>query len=319
MVESPPYACLSCGAFLAGRTGDLVCSNCGRRYPIEDGIPVFVDASLAEHDELDHLAGDGHDRSHDPHDRHKAAQSEYFDRAELAEFEIERPWGSPELYRYLLTEKFRRSVEPIRGDLAGCTALVVCGGSGMDAEFLTGRTGAEVVTSDISFGAAKRVRERARRHRAPISPIVADVEHLPFGDRSFDLVYVHDGLHHLEDPMAGMREMARVARRAVAITEPARAAATAAGIRMGLALEHEEAGNRVARLDVDEASAELERAGFAVVRAARYAMYYRHVPGPVMALLSRRPLFPAVTAGWSVANALIGRFGNKLTLVATRR
>jgi ubiquinone/menaquinone biosynthesis C-methylase UbiE len=272
---------------------------------------------MADHDELEHLA-DGHVHSEAlTADPHKAAQSAYFDRAQLAEFEIERPFGSPPLYEFLLTEKFRRSVAPLGSRLDGWTALVVCGGSGMDGEFLA-RAGADVVTSDISLGAAKRVSERARRHGNRLSPIVADVEHLPFDDATFDLVYVHDGLHHLEDPVAGIAEMARVARRAVAITEPARATATAIAVRLGLALAHEEAGNRVARLQLRAVAAELERSGLTVVHAARYAMYYRHYPGPIMSLLSRPSVLPTVVRSYRVADRLLGRFGNKLTIVARR-
>ena len=51
-----------------------------------------------------------------------------------------------------------------------------------------------------------------------ITPIVADIEHLPFTDRSFDVVLVHDGLHHLEQPRTGLTEMARVASHWVSVT-----------------------------------------------------------------------------------------------------
>src|SRR5205807_314906 len=139
---------------------------------------------------------------------HKSRQANFFDREEAAEFEIIRPHGTPALYRWLLEEKFRRGVAGVISALrgSGAMALVVCGGSGMDAEFLTS-TGARVITSDISIGAAQRARERARRYGLPIMAIVADVERLPFRDRAVDLVYVHDGLHHLADPQNGLREM----------------------------------------------------------------------------------------------------------------
>jgi ubiquinone/menaquinone biosynthesis C-methylase UbiE len=250
-------------------------------------------------------------------DGHKAAQSAYGDRAEHAEFEIERPKGAPELYGFFLQEKVRRSLEPFNGRLDGWTALIVCGGSGLDAEFLA-LAGASVISSDLSLGAAHRVRERALRHGVSIIPVVADVEHLPFAARSIDLVYVHDGLHHLEDPSAGIAEMARVARRAVCINEPAQATATAIAVRLGLALDREEAGNRVARLETAATRSALESTGFRVVRADRYAMYYRHHPGRLMALLSRRPLLPLVIGWWRLANRIAGRFGNKLTVVALR-
>ena len=95
----------------------------------------------------------------------------------------------------------------------GETVLTVCAGSGMDAEFLA-RSGYRVIAADLSLGAALRCLDRARRYNLDIAPIVADAEHLPFPDQSIGLVYVHDGLHHLQDPMAGLIEMARVASRA---------------------------------------------------------------------------------------------------------
>ncbi len=188
----------------------------------------------------------------------------------------------------------------------------------MDAEFLA-RAGAAVITSDLSLGAATRAKARSERYGLEIQSIVADVEHLPYADQSVDLVAVHDGLHHLDDPYAGLSEMARVARRWVVVTEPARASITRLAIRLGLALETEEAGNRVARMEPSEVAAFLEARGYVVLRAERYAMYYPHHPGAVFSLLSRPFVFPIVRVGWRFANALLGRFGNKMVVVAERR
>jgi SAM-dependent methyltransferase len=188
----------------------------------------------------------------------------------------------------------------------------------MDAEFLA-RAGACVIATDISLGAAQRTRERARRYGLDIQAIVADVEHLPFSDQSMNLVAVHDGLHHLDDPFAGLSEMARVARRWVVVTEPARASITRLAVRLGLALETEQAGNRVVRMEPSEVAAFLDARGFAVLRAERYAMYYPHHPGAIFRLLSRPFVFPIVRVGWCLANVLLGRFGNKMVVVAERR
>jgi ubiquinone/menaquinone biosynthesis C-methylase UbiE len=147
---------------------------------------------------------------------------------------------------------------------------------------------------------------------------VADAERLPFRDRSFDLVYVHDGLHHLERPEAALAEMTRVARRAVSVTEPARAAATALAMRLGMAQDQEEAGNRVRRLTLDEVVAGLRSHGFEVVAAERYAMLYRHEPGRPTRALSSRPLFALAKVGLTAFNLVGGRIGNKLTVQAVR-
>jgi SAM-dependent methyltransferase len=199
----------------------------------------------------------------------------------------------------------------------GKTVLTVCGGSGMDAEFLA-RHGASVISSDISFGAARRARERAGRHRLPITPIVADVERLPFADQAVDIVYVHDGLHHIEQPLEALREMARVARFAVSINEPARAAVTSLAVRLGFALEFEDAGNRVQRLSPDTVAAELELQGFVVTAVGRYGMYFKHQPGRLMMALSRPLILPFVKLFVQLFNALAGRYGNKLTVQAVR-
>jgi hypothetical protein len=93
---------------------------------------------------------------------------------------------------------------------------------------------------------------------------------------------------------------------------------TAIGVRVGLALDREQAGNRVARLETAATTSALESTGLRVVRADRYAMYYRHHPGRLMALLSRRPVLPFAIGWWRLANRIVGRFGNKLTVVALR-
>jgi len=246
----------------------------------------------------------------------KAQQAAYFDQDTDPEWEIERPRGAPALHRWMIEEKFRRSVSGLVG-LSSTSGLAVCGGSGMDAELLA-RAGANVVSTDISLGAAKRAAERAHRHDVSITVIVADAERLPFANHSFDLVYVHDGLHHLEQPYAGLSEMLRVAGRAVSITEPADAALTRLAVRGGVAEEVEEAGNRVERLRLDDVVAAVERADFRILHAERYAMFYRHHPGWAMRAFSREPLLTAAKATMRTGNRVFGRLGNKLVVVAVR-
>ncbi len=56
-----------------------------------------------------------------------------------------------------------------------------------------------------------------RSHRLPDAApcLAAAAEHLPFADQSFDAAMAVCTLHHWQDPMAGLREMRRVARRVV--------------------------------------------------------------------------------------------------------
>jgi ubiquinone/menaquinone biosynthesis C-methylase UbiE len=217
----------------------------------------------------------------------------------------------------LLDYKFERSLRGL-SSIPIKTVLSVCGGSGMDGEYLA-RRGHDVVAADISLEAARRAQDRAHLHGVDLIPVVADVEDLPFRDGAFDLVFVHDGLHHLEDPFRGIREMIRVASQAVSINEPARAWVTRAAVRLGAAYEVEDAGNRVHRLDPDEIADLLEQNGFSIVRNERYGLYYRHIPGRVSKLLSTKPLMPAAKLAVRAFNTVGGSIGNKSTVQAVRR
>jgi SAM-dependent methyltransferase/uncharacterized protein YbaR (Trm112 family) len=292
--------CPDCHGALDWGEAEVRCVACGAGYPLLDGIPVFADPAVES----------------GPRAAQKAAQIDFFE-AEDEEFEIGRPAGTTALYRWLIDEKHRRVMHGLEADLAGRAALVVCGGSGMDAEYLA-RAGARVIVTDISLAAVQRARERSRRCGLPMLAVVADAEHLPIADAGVDLCWVHDGLHHLEDPMVGVAEMARASARYLCISEPARAAATAVAVRLGLALETEPAGNRVERIDPAALLAALAGLGFSVTHWERYAMYYRHRPGAASRLLSRPHLIGPVTAGHRQVNRVLGRIGNKLAVQAVR-
>lgn len=291
--------CASCHGTLRAADDLLTCAACGARFAVVDGVPDLSD-----------LGGD------DSGTAYKRRQIEFFD-GEAAEFEISRPRRQPRLYGWLMAEKFRRSIRGVEARLAGATVLTVCGGSGMDAEFLA-RRGATVVASDLSLGAVRRAAERGRRSGLPIEVVVADAERLPFADRAFDVAYVHDGLHHLGDPLVGLAEMCRVARWGVLVTEPSRATVTRIAVRLGIALDQEDAGNRVERVSADQIAACMTEHGFVVSRVDRYAMYYRHEPGWAMRLFSRRRAFGAARAAIVGFNLVLGSVGNKLSVRATR-
>jgi SAM-dependent methyltransferase len=59
---------------------------------------------------------------------------------------------------------------------------------------------------------------RAQRQRGAARCVAATAERLPFEDQSFDAAMTFATVHHWQDPMAGLREMRRVARRVVIFT-----------------------------------------------------------------------------------------------------
>jgi ubiquinone/menaquinone biosynthesis C-methylase UbiE/uncharacterized protein YbaR (Trm112 family) len=291
---------------LAERPTDetITCSRCDAKYEVRDGVPILLpaDSDLSGvHDELHHA--------------HKHRQAGYFDHSVAEEFETVRPHGTPRAYRWLLTQKFARAISHLPV-LRRATVVDACCGSGMEAEFLA-RNGARVLAVDISEGAALRARARARRFGLDYLVVVGDVEHLPVRTEAADVAFMHDGLHHLADPLVGVRELARVASQAVSITEPADAALTQVAVRLGLAANEEEAGNEVRRLRTEEVRRELEAAGFSA-RSERYLMYYGHEPGRAMHLLSLPTLLPTFKAALSAADLIAGRWGNKLCVTGVR-
>jgi hypothetical protein len=112
--------------------------------------------------------------------------------------------------------------------------------------------------------------------------------------------------------------MARVAGHWVSVSEPARALATSVAVKAGIALEREEAGNVVRRLATSEVIRTLAIAGYRSLLAQRYAMYYPHEPGPLFRVLSQPWIFPIARFVWRVGNAVLGRAGNKMVVVAER-
>jgi SAM-dependent methyltransferase len=244
-------------------------------------------------------------------------QMDHFDSIGVTELEINRPHGCGQVYNFLLEEKFEIVTGLLERVLEGNSVLNLCCGSGMDAEFLA-RSGAEVVGVDISIGALRGAKERAERYGVKYDLVVGDAERLPVQDKSFDIAFVHDGLHHLDSPELGFQEMVRTSSGAILITEPAKAFATEIGIKLGLADSVEESGSRVYRFSELELLRLCAEAGLKVPKIRRYAMYYRQDPLKVFRIFERDWAFTTFVFLYRFVNLILGRMGNKIALVAER-
>lgn len=288
--------------------GDLKCPSCGAIFTIQEGIPILLPSTFQKstsHDDIPLEAAQ------------KRGQIAHFNSIGPTELEINRPHGCGRVYNFLLSTKFE-IVFKLFGDLlVGQSVLDVCCGSGMDAEYLV-RSGADVVGIDISYGALMGAQERSRRYGLKYDLVVGDVEALPIQDVAFDLAFVHDGLHHLDSPQLGFLEMARIASHAVLLTEPARALATAIAVKMGVSEAVEESGNRVYRFSEQEFRQLCVQAGLKRPKMTRYVMFYRQEPFRIFQLFENTLSFAGFIAFYRIANLILGRFGNKIAMVAER-
>ncbi|HMP01628.1 MAG TPA: class I SAM-dependent methyltransferase [Gemmatales bacterium] len=113
---------------------------------------------------------------------------------------------------YLDHETWLRPAFALLGDVAGRRVLDFGCGHGMAGVLLAER-GAQVVGFDLAGGYVAEAAARSAVHRLTQrwAGVQAAGERLPFADRSFDRVWAHAILHHLDLPTAAA-ELRRVLR-----------------------------------------------------------------------------------------------------------
>ena len=106
---------------------------------------------------------------------------------------------------------WRRQAVAALGDLAGKRVLDLCAGT-MDLTALVGRRfpTARITALDFSAEMLARGRHKVEGLRAAVEEVVGDAQDLPFDDASFDAALCAFGLRNLDDPRAGLAELARV-------------------------------------------------------------------------------------------------------------
>jgi ubiquinone/menaquinone biosynthesis C-methylase UbiE len=164
----------------------LVCESCGETYPIVDGIPQLVGTKSAINtSEVE-------------------TQDYVTDFYENLRYKL--PWARA-YHEHTLREMLALA------DVTGRVLDNGCG-NGMFLERLVqdSRPGTQLIGTDISMGMLEHAKRRLTECGSAISVTQADACRLPFADDSFDLVFARGLLHHLPDPAAGAREMARVLR-----------------------------------------------------------------------------------------------------------
>lgn len=116
-----------------------------------------------------------------------------------------------------LHRRWKARVLQLSGVVPGQRALDLCCGTG-DLAFGLSRRGAAVVGLDFNdamLSVARERRQREIRHAAGESKVDwvrGDALHLPFPDKTFDVITIGYGLRNLTDWEAGLKEMLRIAR-----------------------------------------------------------------------------------------------------------
>lgn len=233
------------------------------------------------------------------------------------EFEINRPHNAGRLYNFLINYKFQKALGFLPFPIRTLSLLDVCCGSGMGSEYYT-RLRANVIGLDSSLSAIKRAKIRCRRYGFQADFLVGDAENLPFENNCFDVVSVHDGLHHLNNAKKAILEMTRVTKKGVVIIEPAKALGTRISVLLGVSKDYEDVGNFVYRFRKDELTSWLKEAEINKIITKRYIMYYPHKPGIFFKILGSCCFFYLCKAGFYLLNVLMGKFGNKIQVIGLK-
>ncbi|MGZ4447814.1 MAG: class I SAM-dependent methyltransferase [Nocardioides sp.] len=167
--------------------------------------------------------------------------------ASVYDWTVEHPLAGGALWRLGIGSDLGRLYDAAAevGRLPGGARVldVPCGG-GVALRGLRPGQGVEYVAADIAQAMLDRTMDAARERGVAdqVTPRVADVERLPFGAASFDLVVSFTGLHCFPDPARAVVEMVRVLRPGGVITgsallndtglryEPVRLVGRAAGL-----------------------------------------------------------------------------------------
>jgi len=143
--------------------------------------------------------------------------------------------GKSKIAKFVAYYRLKKAVKLLPFSIKDLKVLVICCGGGFDSCYLV-KNGAVVTATDIDKKLVSETKKRCKKIRT----MVADATKLPFKDKEFDVVWVNDGLHHLDDPYKGLNEMYRVAKKGFVFLEAQKTFLTPLLIKLGVMEVYEE-------------------------------------------------------------------------------
>jgi SAM-dependent methyltransferase len=159
----------------------------GQRFPIRDGIPIFLREGEAS----------GSNRKY---------QTMYDRFAPFYDFST---WLYSRWKRIDVEARLREYLDELEVK-GGDRVLEVSVGTGRNLQFLP--RSARFFGLDISWGMLKRCRGNAAKWKLEVALFMGTAERLPFLDEAFDVVFHVGGINFFSDKAAAIREMIRVAK-----------------------------------------------------------------------------------------------------------
>ncbi len=171
----------------------LVNPKTDRRFPIRDGIPIFL---------LEGEVSGSNQRYQAMYDR-------------FARFYDFSTWLYSRWKGMSVEARLREYLDELEVR-AGDSVLEVSVGTGRNLQFLP--RSAQFFGLDISWGMLKQCQRNAAKWKLDVRLFMGTAERLPFQDEVFDVVFHFGGINFFNDKAAAIREMIRVAKSAPSLS-----------------------------------------------------------------------------------------------------
>ncbi|MCM8799297.1 MAG: class I SAM-dependent methyltransferase [Candidatus Omnitrophica bacterium] len=124
-----------------------------------------------------------------------------------------------DIYRFNLLLKFLKLKFKLKSPFENRIILNVAGGYGREAYLLFNCKPKKIILSDYSFNQLIQAKKYLKDFNSKYL-LCADAEFLPIKDKSIDIFFINEALHHFMNPLKSIDEAIRVSKGFVILDEP---------------------------------------------------------------------------------------------------